>query len=135
MIFFTPIEKMQRFEQTRLSRSPIYINHLAKAFDTVNHEQLLEELQNLSFRGSARNILKNYLIKREQYVNIKNVLSDKLVVRCVPSYKFHTPTEMTSSFEDDTIILNEDDNWSNLKRKAEDDLIKRYLSVLVRNFF
>ena len=48
---------------------------LAKAFDTVNHQLLLEKLYNYGIRGSAYSLLKSYLNNRQQRVKLNKVSS------------------------------------------------------------
>ena len=48
---------------------------LAKAFDTVHHQILLDKLYNYGIRGSAYNLLKNYLTNRQQRVKLNNKTS------------------------------------------------------------
>lgn len=55
---------------------------LAKPSDTVNHEQLMNVLPDIGGRGDFQNLLNIYLTHREQYVNVKEVISDKLIVEC-----------------------------------------------------
>jgi len=55
---------------------------LAKAFDTIDHNILLEKLMNYGNRGVVLNYFKDYLNSRSQYVFINGVNSDSLYVRC-----------------------------------------------------
>lgn len=45
---------------------------LAKGFDTVNHGNLLDTLENIGFRRPYYSLLKSYLMNRKQYVKINN---------------------------------------------------------------
>ena len=47
---------------------------LAKAFDTVPHEILLEKLYRYGIRGTAYELMKSYLSKRKQIVQYRGVI-------------------------------------------------------------
>lgn len=49
---------------------------LAKAFDTVNYEILLNKLYNYGIRGKAHKLIANYLSDRMQQVRIEGTISD-----------------------------------------------------------
>lgn len=53
---------------------------LSKAFDTINHDLLLEKLEHYGIRGKANEWLKSYLTGREQYVELNDAKSEKLPV-------------------------------------------------------
>ena len=55
---------------------------LTKAFDTVNHNILLEKLNNIGIRGTPNNLIKSYLSNRLQYVEIGNTKSNLLSINC-----------------------------------------------------
>ena len=57
--------------------TPIAITFLdlVKAFDTIDHQILLDKLYNYEIRGSAYNLLKNYLTNRQQRVKLNNKTS------------------------------------------------------------
>ena len=51
---------------------------LQKAFDTVNHEILIEKLNYYGIRGTANSWFKSYLNNRKQFVSINGFNSDTL---------------------------------------------------------
>ena len=93
---------------------------MAKAFDTVDHNILILELEKLGFRGPINRILTSYLNGREQYVEFNQSTSSCLPIICgVPQgsilgpllfliYINDLPTLQTKSqivlFADDTAL-------------------------------
>lgn len=55
---------------------------IKKAFDTVNHDILLNKLYNCGFRGMTYNWLKSYLSNRKQCVKINGILSEMGEISC-----------------------------------------------------
>lgn len=111
---------------------------LAKAFDTVDHEILIQKLENIGFRGSPLKLLTSYLSNRVQYVKIEDSISSANVVEYgVPQGTVLGPILFSiyinelfslgsvgsiSSFADDTVILYAGDSWRDVKESAEQDL-------------
>lgn len=59
----------------------VYLD-LAKAFDTVNHEILLEKLERYGIRGNAWKLISGYLSNRTQKVKLQNHFSESKEIIC-----------------------------------------------------
>jgi hypothetical protein len=113
---------------------------LAKAFDTVNHEILLNKLYHYGIRGTPHVWFKNYLSHRLQYVYLNGTKSDELLMTCgVPQGSILGPllfilyindlTTVTKlltfiMFADDTNIFINGSNLENLTSTANCELKK-----------
>eukprot|EP00732_Lithocolla_globosa_P000859 Lithocolla_globosa_v1_NODE_337_length_4409_cov_50.992421.p1 type:complete len:855 gc:universal NODE_337_length_4409_cov_50.992421:3132-568(-) len=111
---------------------------LAKAFDTVNHEILLDKLEIYGFGETSLALIKSYLSNRTQIVIIDKTESDPMEITCgVPQgsilgplffilYINDLPNALNHSqalmFADDTTILNTNQNIHTLRENTLMDL-------------
>ena len=103
---------------------------LSKAFDTVNHQILIDKLEHYGIRGKALEIFKSYLSNRKQYVQLENSKSQLRPISCgVPQgsvlgplffilfindlYKC-CPEGKVRLFADDTTIFFHNDNINDI---------------------
>ena len=54
---------------------------LSKAFDTIDHEKLLDKLYHCGIRGAAHSLLKTYLSNRHQKTEVLGSVSENLVIQ------------------------------------------------------
>ena len=60
-------------------------NGFSKAFDTINHDILVQKRRHYGIANSALDIIQNYLSNRKQYVEIENTKSRLWdITTCVP---------------------------------------------------
>lgn len=116
---------------------------LAKAFDTVNHEILLQKLERYGVRGSPKDLLKSYLSNRYQKVRINGTYSNLLKVNTgVPQGTILGPLLFVvyiddlletlqdcfiSSYADDMVIICVSESW-----KETEDKMNHYLEIVYK---
>lgn len=120
---------------------------LAKAFDTVNHDKLLNALNHYGVRGTVLDVFKSYLSNRQQYVKVNDIISDSMLVRIgVPQGTVLGPilfiiyinsmlqldiNALTISYADDTVILFSGNTWEDTKERVQNGMfqIKNWLDM------
>ena len=115
---------------------------LEKAFDTVNHDLLIEKLYYYGFRGVSQQLIKSFLSDRHQYVSIQGFGSPQLPITCgVPQGSTLGPllfllyindlnlsikASTVSHFADDTSIL-----YASKKSKTLESVLNYDLKLCV----
>lgn len=120
---------------------------LAKAFDTVDHNKLLNILEQHGVRGTVLDVFSNYLTNRLQQVKINNTLSDQMSIKIgvpqgtvlgpvlfllyINSMLSLLPNIKIISYADDSVILCNGSTWTETKNQAETgmSLIKNWLNA------
>ena len=118
---------------------------LAKAFDMVNHTELIRILPSFGMKTSSIKWFTSYLFKRNQIVMINSVLSEKREIICgVPQgsvlgpiifilyinstyYIFICNLKIDGkivTYADDTCLLFSGPNWDSVYQKSENELKK-----------
>ena len=112
----------------------------AKAFDTVNHNILLQKLNAYGVRGIVHDWFKSYLTDRKQMVKLGNIFSESKIIMCgVPqgsvlgplSFLIYVNNMYISTnkldfhlFADDTALYLSDKDINNLEEKINTELLK-----------
>jgi hypothetical protein len=114
---------------------------ITKAFDSVNHNILLQKLEKYGIRGLSNKWFKSYLSNRCQYTNIKNSRSEiKQINYGVPQGSvlgpilflvyindIHFATDLkVLSFADDTTLYHSCHNPNQLEKHMNLELVKIY---------
>ena len=131
------VNDIQSNMNRRLLSCGIFID-LKKAFDTVDHDVLLDKLNHYGFRGIINSWFSSYLKKRTQTTEVDHFISDKAVVGCgVPQGSVLGPLlfllyvndiHRCSNklrfylFADDTNILYADKTLKNLETTVNNEL-------------
>ena len=109
----------------------------AKAFDSVNHQILLDKLEHYGIRGVAFDLFNSYLTNRKQYTSLDNLASSILFVNTgVPQGSalgfflflvymndFPLCTNCnTTLYADDTVLTIANSDLTDLKKKTDIEL-------------
>ena len=113
---------------------------LAKAFDMVNHEELIKTLPSFGIKTTSLNWFRNYLKDRQQIVKINKTLGQKRKIMCgVPQGSVFGPLFFILyincicninidgkivTYADDTCLLFTDSSWLSVQLKAISELKK-----------
>ena len=113
---------------------------LSKAFDTVNHQILIDKLDHYGIRGVALEIFRSYLSNRKQYVNIDNcksqtraishgvpqgsVLGPLFFLLFINDLPICCPDGKVRLFADDTTIFFHSNNINNITSTGKNIMIQ-----------
>ena len=111
---------------------------LEKAFDTVNHNVLIEKLYFYGFRGVGQELIKSFLQNRQQYVSINGFDSNNMEIKCgvpqgstlgpllfliyINDFRLSIKKSVTSHFADDTCIFHSSKKIKSLETELNFDL-------------
>ena len=113
------------------------IGHKKKAFNSIDHQILIEKLNHYRIRGVANELIKSYLSNRFQYVELDNVKSSRINIKyCVPQgsilgpllfilYINDLPNSLINQptlIANDTCILISNYSLVNLETQSNDEL-------------
>lgn len=117
---------------------------IAKAFDSINHQQLLYKIQRMGIRGVPLEILRDYLTNRQQFVKIDDQKSECSLIRNgVPQgsnlgpllfsmmlydLKFVGTEATIVKFADDIVMISVGDDFSDIAEPVMKDIkrLKNY---------
>ena len=75
------IEKIRNGENAKDGACCVLLD-LSKAFDTLNHDILLQKIERYGFRGMSQDLIRNYLSNRYQYVQLGETHSTRSRITC-----------------------------------------------------
>ena len=138
-------ERIRSALDDNMAACGIFID-LQKAFDTVNHEILIDKLNHYGIRGVSNNWFKSYLSNRTQFVSIQGYESDsKPMMHGVPQGSVLGPLlfliyindlheaiqhSHVYHFADDTNLLNINNSPKKLQQQVNRDLKNLYKWLL-----
>lgn len=113
---------------------------LAKAFDTVNHHEIIKILPNFGLKNISLNWFRSYLQNRKQIVKINDILGEEMEIKCgVPQGSVMGPLLSISyinsicdmkidgqivTYADDTCLLFSGVSWDEVRVKVIQDFKK-----------
>ena len=131
------VEHIKKNLDKKLYTCGVFVD-LEKAFDTVNHNILINKLEHYGIRGSYNKWLNSYLSQRKQTLTINNSKSKQGDITCgVPQGSVLGPllfliyindmnvavkSSIIHHFADDTNLLGSDKKLKSLKKKINKDL-------------
>ena len=137
-IYLFQTDTVDSIEQKKFSSS-VFLDS-AKAFDTVNHNILLNKLEYYGIRGVILDLFKSYLQNRPQIVKVGGITSNPMTVKCgVPHGSvlgpllfliyindIHKSSEILKFhlFSDDTSIFYSHIDLRNVKMTLNNELLK-----------